>query len=149
MFINSPNNFYKLCSNYVEAKENSKNLKIKQLLKKNRRCGFEYIFNICYGRLLRIISNIKLINKHNILTDVAQDLDKYFISKYNNKLYLSSIFEDDFDLTKTYKYKDFKDKIRYSQLQLFDENKDLLIQNSDISIYTFIGDELVALFKKS
>jgi hypothetical protein len=46
------------------------------------------IINIIFGRLLLIISNNNIYNKSTNFTDVAYDLGKELINKYNYKLYL-------------------------------------------------------------
>lgn len=48
---------------------------------------FDYICNILYGRLLRILSNNNRVNVHTILTGISYDLGKDLINRYNFLVY--------------------------------------------------------------
>lgn len=49
---------------------------------------FEYISNILYGRLLRIISKNDLVNNQTMFTGISYDLAKDLINRYNYQKYL-------------------------------------------------------------
>lgn len=75
----------KLYLNYIELKnpKEEKQVLVNVLL----TVGFEYISNILFGRLLSIISNNQRTNSNTIFTNVAHDLGKDLVNRYNYIMY--------------------------------------------------------------
>ena len=83
----SKENFIKLINNY----KNNILFEDKNLDKLSNKIIFstnnDYIINISYGRLLRIISNTNMINNSNKTLEVILDLGKELINNYLLNLY--------------------------------------------------------------
>jgi hypothetical protein len=90
----------------------------------------EFIINVLYGRLLRIISNIDRINYHTKTTYVMIDLGKELVNKY--------LFNE---------YKSYKElnNIENMSFNLFKTQNEKLISNcEDIQIYHKLGSILIS-----
>lgn len=79
LLLENKNYLEKLYSNYIAVSNSDK----QNLIIVLSTVGFEYISNILFGRLLSIISNNHRTNSFTLFTNIAYDLGKDLVNRYN------------------------------------------------------------------